>query len=271
MSRASTTTTTTTTGATSFITQSHSQSVNRASFPEPGSGPAVDPPSYSYPSRGAHSVIIDLPIPSSSSTIPSTPIRSSTPVNHTHEMSKHSIAHDEWAGPIPSSTMRNSMSLHRPAFIHTSTNYHSQSSLNTSASASASTSSLPLQQATTPATSYQTQHQGQGPYRDHPLTTKEEYPNSDPTTNPYAQAFPARTHTPTSRRHAPPTHSRQSSFGAWESVCCRLADARRRMCCKEGALGRALMIGWVMTTVGFLLACAFWKGELFTGKSSLPF
>jgi uncharacterized membrane protein YdjX (TVP38/TMEM64 family) len=28
------------------------------------------------------------------------------------------------------------------------------------------------------------------------------------------------------------------------------------------------MIGWVLTTLGFLTACAFWKGELFTGESS---
>ena len=27
------------------------------------------------------------------------------------------------------------------------------------------------------------------------------------------------------------------------------------------------MIGWVLTTLGFLTACAFWKGELFTGES----
>jgi heme exporter protein D len=27
------------------------------------------------------------------------------------------------------------------------------------------------------------------------------------------------------------------------------------------------MIGWVLTTVGFLMACGFWKGELFTGES----
>jgi hypothetical protein len=46
-----------------------------------------------------------------------------------------------------------------------------------------------------------------------------------------------------------------------------LTEMRCRMCSKEGALGRALMIGWVLTTVGFLLACAFWKGELFTGES----
>lgn len=281
-----TTTTTTTTAQTTFINQSKSKSNSAsASFPEsklePESRTAVDPPSYPYPSsHRAKAFYIDIPTPSPTRSSPTTPTLES---GHEYEYemgsSKHShgIAHDEWAGPIPSSTMRNSMSFQRPAFVHTTTNYHSQQSLNASASAGASTSSLPLQQST-PAT-YNVQGLGQGagagagtgagagPYRDHIPTTKEEYPNSDPTTNPYAQAFPPRAHTP-SRRHVTSAHSRQSSFGAWESVCCRLADVRRRMCCKEGALGRALMIGWVLTTVGFLLACAFWKGELFTGESA---
>jgi hypothetical protein len=51
-----------------------------------------------------------------------------------------------------------------------------------------------------------------------------------------------------------------------ETIRCKLWDFKSRMCCKEGALGRGLMIGWVLTTIGFLLACGFWKGELFTGK-----
>lgn len=36
---------------------------------------------------------------------------------------------------------------------------------------------------------------------------------------------------------------------------------------KEGGMGMALMLGWVVTTVGFVLATAFWRGELFGGKS----
>ena len=35
---------------------------------------------------------------------------------------------------------------------------------------------------------------------------------------------------------------------------------------KSGALGRGLMLGWVITTLGFVAATAFWKGELFTGE-----
>lgn len=44
--------------------------------------------------------------------------------------------------------------------------------------------------------------------------------------------------------------------------------ARDRLSCgsKSGALGRGLIIGWVITTLGFLAATAFWKGELFSGE-----
>lgn len=43
---------------------------------------------------------------------------------------------------------------------------------------------------------------------------------------------------------------------------------RERFSCKSksGLLGRGLMIGWVITTLGFLAATAFWKGELFDGE-----
>jgi hypothetical protein len=44
--------------------------------------------------------------------------------------------------------------------------------------------------------------------------------------------------------------------------------ARDRLGCgnRSGALGRGLMIGWVLTTLGFVAATAFWKGELFAGE-----
>jgi hypothetical protein len=34
---------------------------------------------------------------------------------------------------------------------------------------------------------------------------------------------------------------------------------------KEGGLGRALILGWIATTLGFVIATAFWRGELFSG------
>lgn len=182
---------------------------------------------------------------------------SSSTLNDRTMSSKYTAVHEEWASPIPQSTLRNSLSLHRPPFVHSTTNYH----------ASSSTSSLPLVSSSSHA-----------PYRDndHVPSTKEEYPSShssggNPSTNPYAQSFPPRTNGNSSRRQnaagGPGGHSRQSSFGAWDSVSCRLLELKCKLCSKEGAIGRGLMIGWVLTTVGFLLACAFWKGELFTGMS----
>lgn len=43
---------------------------------------------------------------------------------------------------------------------------------------------------------------------------------------------------------------------------------RDRFACnsKSGALGRGLIIGWIVTTLGFVAAAAFWKGELFSGE-----
>lgn len=43
---------------------------------------------------------------------------------------------------------------------------------------------------------------------------------------------------------------------------------RERWSCssKSGTLGRGLMIGWVITTLGFVAATAFYKGELFSGE-----
>lgn len=48
-----------------------------------------------------------------------------------------------------------------------------------------------------------------------------------------------------------------------------LRAARDRLSCgnKSGALGRGLIVGWVLTTLGFIAAAAFWKGELFSGES----
>lgn len=46
----------------------------------------------------------------------------------------------------------------------------------------------------------------------------------------------------------------------------RSAEWRGWVCPKEGGLGRALILGWVITTGMFLLATAFWRGQLFSGN-----
>lgn len=159
---------------------------------------------------------------------------------------------DHDRSPIPQSTLRNSMTLQRPSFNHTNTEFHtyhqssSSSSLGHGHGASGSISG------------------NNTPYRDHPLT-KEEYPVSKQQHQ--QQSFPPRQ----SRRSGPiprPTipSNANGAGNVWGSTRCRLLDFKCRMCSREGAIGRGLMIGWVLTTLGFLTACAFWKGELFTGE-----
>lgn len=193
-------------------------------------------------------VLIDL---SRSPAIPpqsQSPKHSTATTTPTREM-RNERDHDR--SPIPQSTLRNSMTLQRPSFNHTNTEFHTyhQSSSSTSLG-----------------------HGGSGsisntntPYRDHPLT-KEEYPLPK---QQQQQSFPPRQ----SRRSGPiprpiiPSNS-NGTGNVWDSTRCRLLDFKCRMCSREGAIGRGLMIGWVLTTLGFLTACAFWKGELFTGESS---
>jgi hypothetical protein len=174
------------------------------------------------------------------------PKHSTSATPPTREM-RNERDHDR--SPIPQSTLRNSMTLQRPSFNHTNTEFHTyhQSSSSTSLG-----------------------HGGSGtisntntPYRDHP-STKEEYPLPK-----QQQSFPPRQ----SRRSGPiprpiiPSNA-NGTGNVWDSTRCRLLDFKCRMCSREGAIGRGLMIGWVLTTLGFLTACAFWKGELFTGESS---
>jgi heme exporter protein D len=39
------------------------------------------------------------------------------------------------------------------------------------------------------------------------------------------------------------------------------------MCAKEGWMGRVLLLGWIITTLGFLLGIGFYRGEVFSGES----
>lgn len=41
---------------------------------------------------------------------------------------------------------------------------------------------------------------------------------------------------------------------------------RTEECQQTGRLGKALILGWVITTLGFVAATAFYKGELFSGE-----
>jgi hypothetical protein len=158
--------------------------------------------------------------------------------------------------PIPQSTLRNSMNVQRPHFVHTNTEFHTYHQ-------SSSSSSPVLGQGHVPTNN----NNNVLPYRDHPLT-KEEYPQQPQQQQiTYNPSFPPRQQSQ-SRRNGRSSTSGPSvgSANIWDSTRCRLLDFKCRLCSREGAIGRGLMIGWVLTTLGFLMACAFWKGELFTGK-----
>lgn len=197
-------------------------------------------------------------------------ITSPTPVMREMGMGRYSHYDEHDRSPVPtsSSTMRDSFSTQRPAFHHTNTEYH------THHQSSSSSSLINNSASTTPSKTNPTSVNGintpsqlhAAPYRDHP-PTKEEYPfSSNLSANPYNQAFPPRQSSGRRSARNSNTPVPQSSQGsAWDSAQCRLWEMKSRLCCKEGAIGRGLMIGWVLTTVGFLLACGFWKGELFTG------
>lgn len=79
------------------------------------------------------------------------------------------------------------------------------------------------------------------------------------------------THTPSPLASFPPawSHPAESQLPPRSRPPLRrmvLTALRERLCgSKGGALGRGLIIGWVVTTLGFLAATAFWKGELFSG------
>lgn len=233
-------------------------------------------------------VLIDLTTRSPASTSTSSspprykPSSTATPMREIG-MGRHYDEHDRSPVPTSSSTMpmRDSMSIQRPSFYHTNTEYHTyhQSSSSSSLVNNPAQSSTPVKTKTSSNPNSNPNGINNGiqihpaPYRDHP-PTKEEYPHSQSQSslaaNPYNQSFPPRQSS--GRRSArnsntPSPLPLQGSI--WDSARCRLWDLKCRMCCKEGAIGRGLMIGWVLTTVGFLLACGFWKGELFTGESCL--
>lgn len=196
----------------------------------------------------------DSTLPASASRPPT--INLYSPSNSAREM-RHERGTDHDRSPIPQSTLRNSMNVQRPHFVHTNTEYHTYHQ-------SSSSSSLVLGQGAHSNTNINAL-----PYRDHPLT-KEEYPQSQQQHQSYNPSFPPRQPSQSRRNGRSSTAGPLPNGSIWDSTRCRLLDFKCRMCSREGAIGRGLMIGWVLTTLGFLLACALWKGELFTGKSPSP-
>ena len=158
----------------------------------------------------------------------------------------------------------------RPPFTHASTSYadhhaavqvaaspSTSSSASSSKSASSSNSSNSGSSASKP--SAPTYHLSTAPYSDF------EYPleKAEPDTPDYPAARPYEPF-----RFAPPRARMgegqlQSRRGSWKDRVLAKNDE-----CKGGRLGKALIIGWVVTTVMFVVATAFYKGELFAGESN---
>ena len=135
----------------------------------------------------------------------------------------------------------------RPPFHHMSTSYqeHHSSSSSQSSHSTHSTHAPP-------------------PYRDYPPEKVEldsaEYPHHAPSRQQYEPSRGLY-----SARRAPvvlePTGlaARRPSW--------RDRFERNEECPQTGRLGKALILGWVVTTLGFVAATAFYKGELFSGES----
>ena len=234
-------------------TYAQTQIHNNNPIPLPSLATATAAGQRDLETRNQSKVLIDLsrPVtldPKAALPFPSQHLLPEHDINNTTRTSRemrNERANEHDRSPIPQSTLRNSMTLQRPSFNHTSTEYHTyhQPSSSTSLGHGASGSI---------SSTHNT------PYRDHPIT-KEEYPLPK-----QQQSFP-----PRQSRRGTPTPRQPITAGSgnvWDSTRCRLLDFKCRMCSREGAIGRGLMIGWVLTTLGFLTACAFWKGELFTGK-----
>jgi hypothetical protein len=130
---------------------------------------------------------------------------------------------------------------HRPAFVHASTSLHAPPTL-----------SIPS------LTDYSFP-----PEKEHPPDLGVD--NHDHAIHRQAYLYQPNTQSGHSFAHASRASSRRSSLVPVPETCF-LSKARDKILGKEGGMGRALVIGWVITTLGFVIATAFWKGELFGGE-----
>ena len=167
----------------------------------------------------------------------------------------------------------------RPPFVHASTSYYHLDTHAGSSNASSSSSPAPVVP-TIVVIPYTDSDIDDEPRRSfafppHPLGTEgEKHGASDPTITPNGYGRLGRHETQDNHHHRHPprlyTHRRVPS-GLAETLSARW---RSKWACwrdgggggGEGGLGRALMLGWVGTTLAFLLATALWRGQLFRGE-----
>lgn len=189
---------------------------------------------------------------------------------HTHHPlnSRPSITLSREASPPPRASMS---ALHRPAFVHATTSYAIGAAAGTAA-----------------GSSYASGHGSRGesrggsskPFDDDGGYVKEVsayYPPESPHPHrPYP--YPHYQYTPFAQpdRPAANTCAMDRLKTSVRTMCGANGDRESKLACLQcssaeegGQLGKIMMWAWVVTTVGFFLAIAFWRGELFRGKFSI--
>lgn len=174
---------------------------------------------------------------------------------------------------------KSSQTVHRPPFVHSSTSYneHHQSR----SQSPRAMNQVALHHMSTPSTSSLPAYDS-APYTDFPNEKADLHQSSGDSSSSWTNSSSDRSHGDDRTHHSHhvlyqqqdrPTrgiygHRRTPSAmdDAISAGRSRANDLKAKICGREGSgLGRALILGWVITTVMFVGATAFWKGELFTG------
>jgi hypothetical protein len=180
-------------------------------------------------------------------------LRPSTPAQLISSMPSRPSSRSSTPGPPPSRlpvepSQAGGVTHHRPSFVHTSTSLVTPSVTSTTPSTSHTDHGFPPEKEEPPAYPYHGGYE-QGPsFRD-----------------PFSHNAHSNTYSGHAFAQASRAASRRSSLVPIPEPCF-LNKMRDKILGKEGGMGRALVLGWVITTLGFVIATAFWKGELFGGE-----
>ncbi|WVQ75480.1 hypothetical protein IAR50_005105 [Cryptococcus sp. DSM 104548] len=166
-------------------------------------------------------------------------------------------------GPTP----RTSMS-HRPAFIHASTSYHSPLA-GTSASHTASHTPDGGEREEERYRSKESSSVYYPPDRNEPGPYPYPHQRFMPLSQGPSDGLP--TEGPLSAIYEKLPPSVVDFVQGWRASLCSSSNGEGDTNGQDGGggLGKAMMWGWVATTIGFFLAIAFWRGELFRALDDL--
>ncbi|WWD21126.1 hypothetical protein CI109_105607 [Kwoniella shandongensis] len=186
---------------------------------------------------------------------------------------------------------------HRPAFVHSSTSYNGSISRPASSTQTQHTrnqqnasSASPSRGGKSGGVTGSSSHSGDTgkPYHDHREYYRSEYLPSNETDDDYPpskESYPPsfdHDHDHTTQMIDDPSRGiygyRRTPSGLGEVINGRSPQSGTEMegahrwnrCAREGgALGRWMMIGWVITTGGFLIGIGLWRGEVFEALDNL--